>query len=112
MVEVVPVSHHHDAVHQVGVERLMPRELHAALRLRRRAWLQVRYGRPRRGLRPRYLPWGGDRPGDRLGGSLLLRRRRALSVAARVDQGRLELRLELGRALAQRVALGQGQCQG
>ena len=108
MVEVVPVSHHHDAVHQVGVEGLMPRERHAALRLRRRAWLQVRYGRPRRGLRPRYLPWGGDRLGDRLGGSLLLRRRRALGVAARVDQGRLELRLELGHVLAQRVALGQG----
>ena len=109
MVEVVPVSHHHDAVHQVGVEGLMPRERHAALRLRRRAWLQVRYGRPRRGLRPRYLPWGGDRLGDRLDRSLLLRRRRrALSVAARVDQGRLELRLELGHVLAQRVALGQG----
>ena len=106
MVEVVPVSHHHDAVHQVGVEGLMPRERHAALRLRRRAWLQIRYGR-----RPRYLPWGGDRLGDRLGGSLLLlllRRRRALCVAARVDQGRLELRLELGYVLAQRVALGQG----
>ena len=103
MVEVVPVSHHHDAVHQVGVEGLMPRERHAALRLRRRAWLQIRYGR-----RPRYLPWGGDRLGDRLGRSLLRRRRRALSVAARVDQGRLELRLELGHVLAQRVALGQG----
>ena len=110
MVEVVPVSHHHDAVHQVGVEGLMPRKLHAALRLRRRAWLQVRHGRPRRGRRPRDLPWGGDRLGDRLGGSLLLlrRRRRALGVAARVDQGRLELRLELGHVLAQRVALGQG----
>ena len=103
MVEVVPVSHHHDAVHQVGVEGVMPRERHAALRLRRRAWLQIRYGR-----RPRYLPWGGDRLGDRLGRSLLRRRRRALSVAARVDQGRLELRLELGHVLAQRVALGQG----
>ena len=102
MVEVVPVPHHHNAVHQVAVEGLVARQLHAALRLRRRAWLQaVDQGRlaPRRWLRPHHLPRGGDCLGDCLGGRVP---RRARGLAARVDEGRLEPILELGDLVSSR----------